>query len=162
LRISLCSTTPLFPPPHQTIDKAHGRLEVRTLRASTLLNDYLKFPYCRQVIKIERESTHLKTGKIQTETVYAITSLTPQQANAERLLALNRGHWGIENRSHYVRDMAFDEDRHQVRTKKGPQMMACLRNLAISILRLFGAQNIAGALRQCAANRHLTLQYLGL
>lgn len=99
---------------------------------------------------------------MQIETVYGITSLTPQQADEKRLLELNRGHWSIENRSHYVRDMAFDEDRHQARTKTGPQMLACLRNFAISILRLRGAKNITSALRQCAARNHLTLQYLGL
>jgi len=94
--------------------------------------------------------------------VYGITSLTPQQAGPERLLALNRGHWAIENRSHYVRDMNYDEDRHQARTGKGPQMMACLRNFAISLLRLCGVNNIASALRRLSGKSHLIFNLLGL
>ncbi len=102
-----------FFPQHQTIDKGHGRLEVRTLRSSTLLNNYLDFPHCGQVFKIVRERTQLTTGTTSTETVYGITSLTPEQADPKRfLLALSREHWSIENRSQYVRDMVYDEDRH--------------------------------------------------
>ncbi len=73
---------------------------MRRLSTSTLLNEYLDFPYLSQVCRIEREVTRLKTGKTRTETVYAITDLTPEQASPERLLELNRGHWAIENRSH--------------------------------------------------------------
>ncbi len=86
----------IFPPAHQTIDKGHGRVETRTLCASSLLNDYLDFPHCGQVFKIIRERTTLTTGKTSSETVYGITSLTAQQADAERLLTLSRGHWSIE------------------------------------------------------------------
>lgn len=60
-------------------------------------------------------------------------------------------HWGIENRAHWVRDVTFDEDRSRVRTGNGPQVMATLRNTAISMLRLAGAANIAAAQRHHAA-----------
>ncbi len=150
----------IFPPAHQTIDKGHGRLEVRTLSASSLLNDYLDFPHCGQVFRIIRERTKLTTGEISTETVYGITSLTAQHADPEQLLALARGHWSIENRSHYVRDMLYDEDRHQLRKGKGPQMMACLRNFAISLLRLMDYKNITKATREFAARSHLALKLL--
>ena len=152
----------IFPPAHQTIDKEHGRLETRTICASSLLNDYLDFPHCGQVFKIIRQRTILTTGKTSSETVYGITSLTAQQADAKRLLALSRGHWSIENRSHYVRDMLFDEDRHQLRKGKSPQMMACLRNFAISLLRLMNYKNITKATREFAARTHLTLRLLRL
>jgi len=94
--------------------------------------------------------------------VRGITSLTPQQASPARLLELNRGHWAIENKLHWVRDVTFDEDRSQVRTGTTAHAMATLRNLAITLLRLAGATNIAAALRQCA--RHLTdaLRLIGL
>ena len=154
------SVKTIFPPPHQTIDKGHGRLEVRTLCASSLLNDYIDFPHCGQVFKIIRKRTKLTTGKTSTETVYGITSLTAQQADPERLLALSRGHWSIENQSHYVRDMLYDEDRHQLRKGKGPQMMACLRNFAISLLRLMNFKNITKATREFAARSHLALRLL--
>lgn len=137
-------------------------MEVRTLYPSTLLNDYLDFPHCKQVFKIIRERTQLTTDTTSTEIVFGISSLQPEQADAKRLLALSRAHWSIENRSHYVRDMVFDEDRHQARKNKGPQMMACLRNFAISLLRLMNVTNIAKATREFAARSHLALRLLAI
>ena len=90
----------------------------------------------------------LKGGsKWSAETCYAVTSLRPGQASAGELAAIVRGHWAIEDRLHWVRDMDWDEDRSQVRTASGPRVMAALRNLAITILRLAGATSIAAALR---------------
>jgi predicted transposase YbfD/YdcC len=57
-------------------------------------------------------------------------------APPQRLLELNRGHWAIENSLHYVRDVTFAEDLSQIRTKTAPHVMASLRNLAISLLRI--------------------------
>ena len=85
--------------------------------------------------------------KWSTETCYAVTSLTATQASPAQLAAIIRGHWAIEDRLHWVRDMTFGEDRSQVRTASGPRVMASLRNLAITILRLAGAASIAAALR---------------
>lgn len=147
---------------YETVDKQHGRHEIRRIQFSTLLNDYVQFPYCGQVFRLERQRIILKTGKTQRECVYGITSLTPAQAGAPRLLELNRGHWSIENRSHYVRDMAFDEDRSQIRAKQGPQVMATLRNFAISVLRLLGVKNIASALRAYARSTRRALHLLGI
>jgi predicted transposase YbfD/YdcC len=76
-----------------------------------------------------------------------VTSLTVTQATHAELAAIIRGHWGIEDRLHWVRDMDFDEDRCQIRTASGPRIMASLRNLVITILRLTGATSIAAALR---------------
>lgn len=78
------------------------------------------------------------------------------------MLAFARGHWSIENRLHHVRDVTFDEDRSQVRKGHGAQMMACLRNLAVSLLRLAGATRIASALRAIADHSHLALRLIGL
>lgn len=83
-----------------------------------------------------------------TETVYAITDLQIHQAKPAQLAAAIRGHWSIENKLHWVRDVTYDEDRSQIRTGTGPHVMAALRNTAISVLRLAGVTNIA------AANRH--------
>jgi predicted transposase YbfD/YdcC len=63
-----------------------------------------------------------------------ITSLTASQADPTLLARWIRGHWGIENRLHWVRDVTYDKDRSQVRTAHGPQVMAALRNLAITAL----------------------------
>ena len=74
-------------------------------------------------------------------------SFRGEQATPAQLLALVRGHWGIENRLHWVRDVTFDEDRCQIRTGAAPQVMAALRNLVIGLFRLTGVRNIAAALR---------------
>ena len=76
--------------------------------ATTALNDFVDFPYVAQVCRIERQVPDLKSGIQRYETVFAVTS--PQ-----RLRALNRGHWSMENRSHYVRDVTFAEDRSRIR-----------------------------------------------
>ena len=81
-----------------------------------------------------------------------ISSQTRAQASAEQLLALNRGHWGIENKLHYVRDVAYDEDRCRARKGNTPRTLACIRNFAISLLRLLHVPNIKAALRDLAAN----------
>jgi len=95
--------------------------------------------------------------------VYGITSLAGQsQQDAKRLLELVRGHWKIENALHWIRDVTFDEDRSQVRTGNGPRMLATLRNLAISVLRLAGASSIAKALRWCSRNVDACCRLIGL
>ncbi len=143
------------------MDKGHGRLETRRIWTSTDLNSYLDFPHCGQVACIERSRESLRTGKINTEVAYLITSLSPERAAPEQLLSINRGHWSIENRSHYVRDVIFDEDRSQVRTQAGPRVMATLRNLAISLLRLRGFKNIAQAIRSLVAKPYRVLSFIG-
>ena len=99
---------------------------------------------------------------MHTETVFGLTSLSVQKATPEGVLSYVRGQWSIENRSHYIRDTAFDEDRGQIRKGKGPQMMVCLRNFAISVLRLAKVKNITKALRDFWAKPHLALRLLGL
>ena len=84
---------------------------------------------------IERHVTDPKTGESHSERAYCITDLRPPQASPSQLLALNRGHWSIENRLHWVRDVTFDEDRSQVRTNHGPQVLASLRNFVIGLIR---------------------------
>jgi len=154
-------TWKLFPPQHETIDKGHGRIETRRIWCSSELIDYLDFPYQKQVIRIERVTTKLDGSHMRREVVCGITSLDVSKATPERLLTLNRGHWCIENRLHWVRDVTFDEDRSQIRTKSAPRAMATLRNIAISLLRLRNNINIAEALRLYAAKPHLTLDVIG-
>lgn len=91
-----------------------------------------------------------------------MTSLSPEKASPEALLALNRDGWSIENKSHYVRDVTYDEDRSQVRTRNAPRVMASVRNTAIGLLRLFGFKAIPGGNRYCANHRDQALGLLGL
>ncbi len=123
---------------------------------------YLAFPYAAQVFRLERHRLALNHDTAEREVVFGVTSLAPEQATPAQLLALHRHHWGIENKLHYVRDVTFDEDRSRLRKHAGPHVMASLRNLAISLLRMAGADNIAAAVRACGRKEHRALRLLGL
>ena len=137
-------------------------MEVRSIWTSTELCGYLDFPYAAQVFTLRREVTEMASQKSRCETVHGLSSLPVERATPACLLALSRGHWTIENRLHWVRDVTFDEDRSRVRTGAGAQVMASLRNLAISLLRLAGARYIAPALRHCARSDPQALRLIGL
>jgi predicted transposase YbfD/YdcC len=140
-------------------EHGHGRTSNRTLKA-TEITEGIGFPGAVQVLRLTRTITHAKTGKRHTEVVYAITSLSITDAKPAQIAAWLRGHWAIENRLHWVRDVTLDEDHSQVRTGAGPQVMATLRNTAISILRLTGHTNIAAALRHHARDPHRPIKLL--
>ena len=108
--------------------------------------------------------TDRTTGERRTsrEVAYGITDLSRAQANAARLLHLNRGHWSIENGLFYIRDEAFGEDRSRVRMRSGPQVLAGLRNAALNLLRLAGSKNISASLRSCTWNTQHVLNLLGI
>jgi predicted transposase YbfD/YdcC len=131
-------------------DAGHGRCEERRLRVSSELNDWTDWPHCAQVGEVVH--TWQSNGKTHQEISYLVTSLPRTAASPARLLRLMRGHWGIENRLHWVRDVTFDEDRSQVRTKAAPQVMAALRNLVIGLFRLKKVRNIAAGLRTLAGS----------
>ena len=134
----------------------HGeRWEERTLWASTALNDYLEWPHLQQVCCVERKVT-------RKEMAYAITSLSPAQAGPQELLYLWQGHWRIENRLHYVRDITMKEDASQVRSGSAPQVMAALRNTVLGLLRQAGTGNIAAALRHYSYKPLEALALLGI
>lgn len=95
------------------------------------------------------------------ETVQGVTSLGPDRADPARLLQLARDHWAIENRLHWVRDVSYDEDRCRIRRGNGPQVMASIRNLVISLLRLAGARFIPEAHRACARAGHALVGLIG-
>lgn len=144
-------------------ERGHGRTEQRTTRTMPVTDgDGIDFPHAAQVFRIRRDTGGLDGQRIRKETAYCITSLAPAQAGPVRLGALVRGHWEIENRVHWVRDVTYDEDRSQVRTGAAPQVMASLRNLVISACRLAGHTNIAAALRWAARDYHRPLTILGL
>jgi len=151
----------IFPPPARTIDKGHGRIEVRTVQTSTALATYLTFPYAAQVFRIQRKVTDLQGNPLHEEIAYGITDVSAKEADAALIGAWVRGHWAIETRLHYVRDMTYDEDRSQVRTGHGPHNMATLRNMAISLLRRMKATTISRTVAHLARRPEQIADLLG-
>lgn len=131
----------------QTVTKRHGRLEIRTLECSTAGAEYLVWPGIAQIMRRTCERTILKTGKHSVEVSYGLTNLGFDEAQAAQLEALWRGHWTIENRKHYVRDVTLGEDHGQAYCGSTPQALASLRNALIDLMRQQGWNNIADALR---------------
>jgi predicted transposase YbfD/YdcC len=107
----------------------------------------IRFPHTVQVLQLTRITRRPRGARLHTEVVYALTSLSAHDAHPNQIAAWLQGHWGIENKLHCICDVTFDEDRSQNRTAGGPQAMATLRNLAISLLRLNAEPNIASARR---------------
>jgi predicted transposase YbfD/YdcC len=143
-------------------DRGHGRREIRTLKILTISTG-IDFPNAAQALQIRRRRRRLDQPKrFTTETVYAITDLHVHQAKPHQLAGWIRGHWSIENKIHWVRDVTYDEDRSQIRTGTGAQVMAALRNAAIGALRLAGVTNIAAANRHHARDSNRPLALLGI
>ena len=114
------------------------------------------------MLKLERRVTNKRTQVSRQEVAYAVTSIGQERAGAEQLRKLWRQHWYIENKLHFVRDVTYREDRPAVRSGDIPQVMAALRNAAISLMRVLGASNIAAACRRYAAQPVLALVAMGL
>jgi len=163
--------------------KRHGdREERRTLETSTEVVAYLAQPEAldaqegeadtiagwsalAQVCRIHREVEYVsgpRDGECHDEWAYALTSLPPQRANAERLEQLWRGHWQIENGLHYVRDVTLGEDACQVRADRAPANLAACRNTALNLLRQAGVTNVAATLRRHAMYPREALRLLDL
>ena len=150
--------------------KRHGRLERRELWALSdpELNGYAgssgavgeAWPHLRQVCWLERRRT--VKGRSQVTVSYALTNLPATAAGAKRLLKVSRGHWGIKNRVHWVRDVTLGEDRSQIRTGAAPQVMAGLRNLVIALVRRAGHTNVAVAPRRHTAHLPEPFALLGI
>ncbi len=131
----------------RTIDKGHGRLEIRELIATTELNDFLAGEWAgvAQVFQLTRTVT--EDGQTHTEVVYGITSLSPKQASAARLLEVVRDHWAIENRLHWRRDVTLREDHCQVRKGQAPRVLAVLNSFLLAVMDWLGVSNVPKQMR---------------
>lgn len=125
------------------------------LTCSTALRDYVDWPDLAQFFKLVRERT--LRGKTATETVYGISSLPPDRADANTLLRLTRQHGGIVDRVFSVRDVAFGEDHCRIRTGSGPMILSTRRNLALNLSNRNAVQDKAAALRGHAAHPYEAL-----
>ena len=136
----------------------HGRIESRAIWTTATLNDYLTFPHVGQAFLVERTVTAKSTGKQTVETAYGITSHSPDTASAERLLALNRGHWTVEA-THHILDCCWEEDRCRIRTGHGPENTTRLRRFAIGVIRA-KSHYVAAAVRRLNRKSRLVFDYL--
>jgi len=137
----------------------HGRIETRKIWITAELNDYLNFPHVGQAFVIERESIDKKTGKYSKDVAYGITSRTPEQADAERVLTTNRLHWSIES-CHNIIDWNYDEDRSRISTGYGPENMTRFRRFSIGIIKSKNVRSVAQKMRQLTRNTRLVFDYL--
>jgi predicted transposase YbfD/YdcC len=130
------------------------------LRTTSILTLHEKWPGLKQGFEL----THQRTVKGETtvEVIYGITSLTEEEANARRVLELTRGHWGIENKLHYVRDVTLGEDGCRVRKGSAPQVLAAVRNAVIHLLRGVEADSRAAAIRRLNNHPQEALALLNL
>jgi hypothetical protein len=145
------------------IRTGHGRLERRTLMATTELNDYLdRWTDIQQALCLSKTVTCLKSGEVSHITRYAITSLPPQQADPLFLLTLWREHWSIENGLHYPRDVFFQEDASHMRLGNAPSVMASFRNALIGLLHAFQYPSLKFACERFAARPFHALGLLEL
>lgn len=152
-----------------TTETGHGRTEHRTVRLAPLATATtdagyinLGFPHAAHAFRIDRHTTIHHSGQQRTHTALGLTSLTDQRAHPSTVARYVRGHWCIENRLHWVRDVTYGEDHSRVRTGTAAHALASLRNLAISALRLAGHTNIAQSLRHMARDPTRPLQLLGI
>lgn len=148
----------------RTEDAGHGRWETRTLEASTRLNAYLAawgWPDVGRVLRRTYRRVEFKTGEVQVLTTYAITSLDPATVPLAAVAAIWRGHWGIENRVHHVRDVSFREDAGQAHTGDIAHALAALRNGVRTCLHRAGWNRVPDGLRHYAAHLDETLELIG-
>lgn len=137
-----------IPVQHTASASGHGRRESPSIKTCAIADQLggISFPHARLAIRVHRRRK--PTGKRETrESVYAVTSLDAHQTGPADLAAAIRGHWGVENSSHHIRDVTFAEDASTVHTGTAPRAMATLRNLAIGVLKALGADNIAKTTR---------------
>lgn len=151
----------------------HGRIEIRKIWTTCELNGYLDFPYVAQVYAIEREFIDKKTGKnlltdvkkskkeISNDRVaYGITSKAAEKTDAAEILAINRGHWAIENSCHYIIDWNYNEDRSRISKGFGPENITRLRRFAVGVIKSKGVRSVAQQMRKLSFRPRSVLDYL--
>jgi predicted transposase YbfD/YdcC len=139
----------------QKVNKGHGRIEVRTLTTSEMLNTYAAWPGLAQVYRLERQfqwRRNARCYRTSCEVEFGITSLSRKEASPEHLLNIRRAHWGIETGLHYRRDVTLREDATRMTVGNTGKVMASLNNLVLALIRQANFHNAAQARRWFAAH----------
>jgi predicted transposase YbfD/YdcC len=130
----------------QTTNCGHGRLEVRTIQTSEMLNDYLDWPSVGQVYRLERKFSWVRHGRVYKtsgEVEWGVTSLSRCVASPERLLAIRRRHWLIETGLHYRRDVTFHEDATRMTLGPAGHILSIIHDLVLGLLKTASFTNAA-------------------
>lgn len=147
----------------QKVNKGHGRIELRTITTSEMLNTYAAWPGLAQVYRLERHFQWRRNGRTyrtSSEVEFGITSLTRKQVAPEQLLQIRRAHWGIETGLHYRRDVTLKEDATRMTVGNTGKVMASINNLVLALIRQAGFHNAAQARRWFAAHLSKTFALL--
>ena len=145
-----------------TTEKGHGRLETRRLSCGNAHIEDVDWPDVQQVVRRECERIVLKTGKRSCEVTYAMVSMTPAEAGAATIERLWRGHWTIENQTHYVRDVTFGEDAGHAAQGNTAHVLAALRNGLLTLFRHAHWRSIPDALAHYGASVARAFALIGL
>jgi hypothetical protein len=137
-------------------------VERRTIWTSRELLGWRAWPGLVAACIVERKTWNRQPGSYRVETTYLIGSMDSRKYVPEGSLRINRAHWGIENRLHYVKDVSLGEDACRVRTKSSPQILAGVRNAVVSLFRRDGGNNIAAALRHHAVKISKAFTLIGI
>jgi hypothetical protein len=141
------------------MDYSHGRIIKRSIWVTGA--DGVDFPHAAQVMRIRRDTYDLDGTAIAKEIVHGITSLDAARGTPAVLASLTQGQWGIES-VHWIRDTAYAEDASTGYTGNGPQIMATLRNIAISLLHLAGITQVTRTLQAISRDRTRVLKIIPL
>lgn len=128
------------------VSYGHGRIEIRIIQTSEMLNDYLDWPGVRQVYRLERQFFWIRrceVYKTSNDIEYGITSLSRKQAPAIKVLKVRRSHWGIETGLHYRRDVTFREDATRMTIGVAGSILSIVNNLVLGLLKRAGFANSA-------------------
>jgi len=124
----------------------HGRIEIRTIQTSEMLNDYLDWPGLGQVYRLERKFFWLRQGqtyKTSCEIEFGMTSLKRKQASPAKVLKVRQAHWQIETGLHYRRDVTFHEDATRMTVGAAARILSIVHNLVLGLLKQAGFTNAA-------------------
>jgi len=146
-------------PDHAELDCSHGRAVRRSIWVADA--GHIDFPQAKRIARIRRDRYDADGALVSKEIVHAVTSLDAKKASPEALAGIARGQWGIES-VHWLRDTAWAEDANTGYAGNGPQAMAALRNLAVSLLYLAGVKEVTRTLQAIARDRNRLLDYLPL
>ncbi len=148
----------------EKMSKGHGRIEQRSIEVMNAYFRMTDYQHVKQVFRVKRWAKNVKTGKQSIEYAYGITSADTEKASPQQLLEWNRGHWAVESKNHYRRDVTFNEDSSTMRVGSGPANNAVCNNIALAVIlgqkRKF--ESVPEAIRHFSQNREEAFSAIGL